>query len=213
MIKQSFKENYKPGILLQIVALSIVLLYFYHTPFQYLLQSLGRWKHQSGILFSGVSTMIFGGLIPFLVIWMRNPNSTKNVPGLVTFYMLFWFWKGMEVDLFYQLQAYLFGDSNQWHVVIKKVVADQLVYCPIWAVPTMMVFYLWKDSDFSFLKMKEKLKEETFYRRCLRILFSNIVVWVPAVSIIYQLPLDLQMPLFNIVLAFWTLILNSISQK
>lgn len=132
---------------------------------------------------------------------------------LLLFYVLFWLWKGMEVDLLYRLQALLYGDSNHWLVVVKKVMTDQFVYCPIWAVPTMTLCYLWKDADFSISAAKARLSETPLIQRLLRVLASNIVVWVPAVSIIYLLPLSLQIPLFNLVLVFWTLILNSVSEK
>lgn len=213
ILKQSFRENYKPGLLLQSAALAIVLLYFFNPHCKLLLQSIGTWKKESGILFSGFSTAIFGGLLPFSIMVLAGRMPSKKWVSLLVFYLLFWFWKGMEVDLMYQFQAYLYGNSNHWTVVLKKVITDQLIYCPIWAVPTMMGFYLWKDADFKFSNMRKKLKEDSFLRRIFRVFASNLVVWVPAVTIIYQLPLDLQLPLFNIVLAFWTLILNSVASK
>jgi hypothetical protein len=38
-------------------------------------------------------------------------------------------------------------------------------------------------------------------------LISNLGVWVPTVCIIYALPSALQLPLFNLVLCFFTLLL------
>ncbi|MBN2342351.1 MAG: hypothetical protein JXX29_23145 [Deltaproteobacteria bacterium] len=213
MLKQSFKENFRPGLLLQSIALAIVLLYYFWPSFQLQLEALGRWKSEGGVLFSAISTALFGGVFPFVVIWFGEKGRLKHPLRLLAFYVLFWLWKGVEVDFMYRAQAWLYGDSNDWMVVLKKVVTDQFVYCPLWAVPTMMVFYLWKDSDFRFSVMKQKFSEDSFIRRILRVLLSNLVVWLPAVTIIYQLPLVLQLPLFNIVLAFWTLILNSVSQK
>lgn len=214
IIKDSFRENLKPGLILQLSGLLIVLLYYFNPWFEAKLAILGEWKTRGGFLYSGTSTALFGGLFPFLLILGKHRGTPwKKTLSLLAFYLLFWFWKGMEVDLFYRLQAWLYGDSNHWLVIIKKTVTDQFIYCPIWAVPTMMLFYLWKDTGFRLAETRKKLKADSFRQRYLRVLFSNMVVWVPAVAIIYQLPLVLQIPLFNLVLAFWTLILNSVSEK
>jgi len=213
IMKEGFRENYKPGLVLQASALAVVLFYFFNPGFHSLLVSLGQWKNRSGILFAGFSTAFFGGLVPFVFMFFTDREKMKRKLPLLLFYLLFWFWKGMEVDLLYRFQAYLFGNSNHWLVVIKKVACDQLIYGPLWAAPTMMIFYLWKDSDFSISAMKNKLNEDSLMRRILRVWASNLVVWIPAVSIIYLLPLDLQIPLFNLVIVFWTLILNSVASK
>ena len=42
-------------------------------------------------------------------------------------------------------------------------------------------------------------------------LVSGWMVWIPAVSMIYILPASLQIPLFNIVLCFWSLVLTLIT--
>jgi len=212
-IKKSFSENIRPGLVLQALALTIVLLYFLYQPFHNLLDQIGQWKAEGNLLISGIITMFFGGLFPFLLLFLTGKINKEKALSLGIFYMLFWLWKGMEVDLLYRFQAFLFGDSNQWQVVLKKVITDQFIYGPLWAAPTMMIFYLWKDSDFNFTRMKEKLQEEDAIRRIIPVLASNMVVWIPAVTIVYMLPLSLQFPLFNLVLVFWTLILNSVAAK
>jgi hypothetical protein len=213
IIAASFRENYKPGLVLQALALAVVLLYFFFPPVRSAFETLGVWKERGGFYFSGFLTAFFGGVLPFLLMVFSGKIPQGKKWQLLLFYSLFWLWKGVEVDLFYRLQAFLYGDSNHWLVVIKKVMTDQFLYCPLWAVPTMTLFYLWKDADFKISGVKTRLKETSFFQRWLRVLASNIVVWIPAVSIIYLLPLSLQIPLFNLVLVFWTLILNSVSGK
>ena len=41
---------------------------------------------------------------------------------------------------------------------------------------------------------------------------SAWIVWVPAVLIIYSLPANLQIPLFNLVLCFFSLVLAFVSR-
>ena len=213
IIAASFRENIKPGLVLQTLALAMLLLYYFAPPVRAGFDTIGRWKQDGGFAFSAVSTSFFGGVVPFLLMLFTGKIAPEKRLRLFLFYSLFWLWKGVEVDLLYRCQAIWYGDSNHWLVVAKKVMTDQFVYCPIWAVPTMMIFYLWKDSDFNLGEVKRKLREVSFFQRWLRILVSNIVVWVPAVCVIYMLPLTLQIPLFNLVLVFWTLILTSVSEK
>ena len=214
IIKASFRENIKPGLVLQAAGLAIVLMYYFFPWFTGKLGIIGQWKAEGGYLYSGVSTALFGGVFPFVLLYVKDRKQVRGrAASLLVFYILFWFWKGMEVDLMYRVQAWLYGDTNHWLVILKKTATDQLVYCPLWAVPTMMLFYLWKDAGFKFEETRARLRRDSFGQRYLRVLFSNLIVWVPAVAIIYQLPLVLQIPLFNLVLAFWTLILNSVSER
>jgi hypothetical protein len=46
-----------------------------------------------------------------------------------------------------------------------------------------------------------------YRRKVLPVLISNLGVWVPTVCIIYALPTALQLPLQNLVLCFFTLLL------
>jgi hypothetical protein len=49
--------------------------------------------------------------------------------------------------------------------------------------------------------------ERWYRRRVLPVMVSNWGVWIPAVSIIYMLPPALQLPLQNLVLCLWALML------
>jgi hypothetical protein len=52
-----------------------------------------------------------------------------------------------------------------------------------------------------------------YRRRVLHVLISNLGVWVPAVCIIFALPTPLQLPLQNIVLCFFSLLLAHVMPK
>jgi hypothetical protein len=45
------------------------------------------------------------------------------------------------------------------------------------------------------------------------VLFSTWIVWLPTVAIVYSLPNVLQLPLSNLVLCFWCLLLSFISRR
>jgi hypothetical protein len=206
------KANLLPGLALQTFALLIVVAYFRLEPVQSSLDRLGAFKEQHGYVFSSLSTALFGGLVPFLFLAF----SGKIPPGrLVThglFYVGFWLWKGVEVDALYRAQAHWFGDAATPAVIATKTGVDQLIYNPLWAAPNQTLFFLWMDSDFSLTKTRTQLTRRSLIDRSFVVLVSTWIVWIPAVIIIYSLPGALQLPLFNLVLCFWCLLLSFVSK-
>lgn len=210
---RGMRWNLVPGLVLQGVALTLLLLYAALPVAGAFLDAVGAYKREYGFVFSACSTAVFGGVIPFLVTLMTGRVDRAQRLRVFLFYTLFWLWKGIEVDAFYRLQAYLFGDAASFSIIAKKAMVDQFVYNPLWAGPTQVWFYLWKDSDFSLSRLKRELIRESFLRRTTIVLVSSWVVWIPTVAIVYALPSALQIPLFNLVVCFWSLLLTSVSQR
>lgn len=212
-VRRGVRANLAPGLVLQAFALAMVLGYYTAPPLRAAFDTVGAWKEQGGYLFSALSTALFGGLIPFSVLWFSGLVEARRVGTTLLFYVGFWLWKGVEVDAFYRSQAVLFGDGISLDVLIPKVLFDQFVYNPLWAAPTQTLCFLWMDSDFRWVNVKEKLRQRALVPRILIILASTWVVWIPAVAIIYSLPGALQIPLFNLVLCFWSLLLSFLSRQ
>jgi len=114
------------------------------------------------------------------------------------FYLLFWAYRGVEVDLFYRLQAFVFGDRAALAVVLPKVLVDQLVYSVFIAAPGQALFFLWKERGFSFRAIRPDLNLSYLTTAVATVAFSSWMVWIPAVSIIYCLPSPLQIPLYKL---------------
>jgi len=216
---KSAKQNALPGLFLWCLALGIVLLWLFVPEVKKVLEALGRIKESSGLLYSALATALFGGFIPFL--WttfaFKGPQSAQRSAGdllkRAAFFLLFWAWKGIEVDLFYQLQALLFGTEAKASVIIPKVVMDQFVYNPLWAGPSQIVAYYFLDNQFSFKALKDRSLWRSMPQRMLSVLLSTWAIWIPMVSIIYSMPANLQIPLFNLVLCFWSLLLASLTRE
>jgi hypothetical protein len=73
--------------------------------------------------------------------------------------------------------------------------------------------FLWKDKGFRARALLPYLSPSTFIPALATVVFSNWMVWMPGVSIIYCLPLPLQIPLSNLVLCFWVLLLSFVSKS
>jgi hypothetical protein len=212
-ILRGLRRNLVPGLLLQFLALALVVTYFGSDKARAWFDTIGALKYRLGYLFSALSTLVFGGIIPFFVLLATGRADRTILGRTLVFYILFWTWKGIEVDGFYRLQAIAFGNSTKVAVIAKKIVVDQLLYNPLWAGPTQVWFFLWKECRFSRRAMRPCFAEQSLWRRVVIVVVSSWIVWVPTVAIIYALPSSLQVPLFNIIICFWSLLLSSLSKR
>jgi hypothetical protein len=204
------RANLLPGLVLQGVALALVLAYFHHAPTRAALTHLSAWRIEYGLGFAMLTTGLCGGLLPLLYLRFASAQPPALAPGLIL--TAFWSYKGLEIDLWYRVLAAWVGEGNSFGVVAAKTVLDQFVYCPLFAVPLTTVVYAWCQRGFNARAVWADMRAPRWYvRRVLPVLLSNLGVWLPAVCIIYTLPTPLQLPLQNVVLCFFTLLLAHLS--
>lgn len=206
------RANLRPALGLQAFALALLLAYYGTAVGRVWLDGIGALKASYGFLYSALATCLFGGVVPFLVLRVSGQVAPARRGGQLAFYVLFWAWKGIEVDAFYRLQALVFGSDNDFRTIALKVLVDQLLYAPIVSAPVQVVCFLWKDCGFSIAATRAALLRESLWHRTAIVIFSTWAVWIPAVTIIYALPSALQIPLFNLVLCFWCLLMSFLSR-
>jgi len=213
-ITLALKQNIVPGLVLQLFALSLVLVYFFVPSSQPIYAWFGVLKHLYGYGYSFFATALFGGLIPFLYLYATDRlDKNRNYSGLLVFYFIFWGLKGIEVDFFYQLQGGWFGYENNLQTIALKAAVDQFLYSAFWAAPSITIVYLWVECGYDFRKWMNSMDRRFFCVKIPMIILSNWMVWIPSVSIVYSMPQDLQIPLFNLVLCFWVLLLAVLNKK
>ena len=205
------RKNFWPGLLLQGVALALVLLYYFHAPAREALSRIPALKQQMGIGFPVLATAVTGGLIPFVFLAVRREIPAGRHGTHLLFMLGFWAVNGLIIDFLYRAQAAAFGDQVDFSTVLKKTLVDQFLFCPLWSAPFAAVAMRWKDCGFSFPALRAGLTPRGFALDTIAVLLGIWSVWIPAVAIIYSLPLALQFPLFNIVLCFWSLLLAALS--
>jgi hypothetical protein len=209
---RSARANAVPGFVLQCFALTMVLGYYFHAPTREALVRLTQLRADMGMSFAIISTGLFGGLIPLLYLKAvpktRAHYSWSRGAGLTAF----WSYKGFEVALWYTFLAWWLGEGSAVRTIAAKSLLDQFVYCPLWAIPITALIYHYCENHFNVRKTVADLRAPRWYaRRVLPMLFANLGVWLPLVCIIYALPTPLQLPLQNIVLCFFTLMLAHFS--
>ncbi|QDS97164.1 Mpv17/PMP22 family protein [Adhaeretor mobilis] len=217
--RQAYIQNQLPILILWLFTIALVLGYFFLPSVQLGLEYVGRLKSDWGWKFSAVSTALFGGTIPVLAPWitgwLQRLHLRPCLPKLsyVVSSTLFWAFKGVEIDFLYRLQAALLGTELNCRTVIVKTAIDQLLYVPAFGLLNVVLFYLWRDADYSFDKLQKLLGPKWYRTRILPVLISNWAIWIPAVALIYCLPTSLQLPIQNLVLCFWATILVFFTSK
>jgi hypothetical protein len=193
------KRNALPGLALWSLALLLILANQLVPAARAAFESVAGWK-------------VRYGFVPFLFLLVTGRIRRGRGAPELAFYLLFWAYKGIEVDLLYRLQSRLFGDQGTFGIVVRKVLVDQFIYNPLWAAPTAALVFMWKEDSFSFRALRSRLGMEFLTFSVPVTLLSTWVVWLPSVAIIYCLPSPLQIPLFDVVLCFWVLVLSFISK-
>jgi hypothetical protein len=210
----ALKQNLIPGLILQLFAASIFIIYFFVPASKPVFSWFGLLKQEYGFAYSFIATAIFGGLIPFLYLWLsKSLAPNRSTLGVLVFYIVFWGLKGMEVDFFYRLQAGWFGMENDIKTIATKMAVDQFFYSALWAAPGITIVYLWMESNWSIAECKRAMDRKFFCVKIPTVILSNWLVWTPAVCFVYAMPDELQIPLFNLVLCFWVLLLAVLNKK
>lgn len=213
MFRLAFRENLAAGIAIQLFAVILVGSYYLVPPVGMFWNRVALMKQDCGLLAAVVSTSFFGGLVPFCYLCLTGRIGRGDSFRNFVFFLLFWGYRGGEVELFYRFQAWMFGDSPTVATVIKKMVFDQFVYNPFWATWVIAVGFLWQHHRFDFRATFKALNRDFLVIYLPGMMFSTWVVWIPAVSIIYCLPQALQVPLFNLVLCFFVLLAASLKKR
>ncbi len=196
-----------PGLILQGFAIALVLAYYFVPAAQGVFAQVGAWQRQGGYAFSAGVTAGCGGLLPFLFLRFHPATRRQHPWAHLPFFLLYWAWKGAEVDLVYRTLGTLYGNGHGLATVAAKVVTDQFGYNPFYSAPVSALCFAWKDAGFRWAPVAADVRTGRWYpRRVVPVLLSLWCVWIPVVACVYSLPAPLQMPLFNVVLCFWSML-------
>jgi hypothetical protein len=208
-----FRRNRIPALVLQSFAALLLCLYFLVPAARPVFQAIADFRTRVGLPFVAVSSALFGGLIPALVLLHRGRIPRGQRVKQLAFFVLYWAFQGMVVDRLYTLQGHWFGHGTDVMTLLKKVLVDQLPFNLLWGTPTAIFFYGWKDAGFSLQRLLPQLRPPGVWFRFAAIQISSWTVWIPAVTMLYCLPPALQMPMNNLILCFFTLLLNFVSRE
>ena len=204
----AFRKNRTPAVLLWLFGTVLVLGYYQVPAIREQLDAVGQVKQQWGWRFSALSTAMFGGILPLTINRLGGPSNEtpRSILDLITV-AVFWAYKGVEVDCLYHFQGWMLGTEAEPMTIAIKTAIDQFLYVPALGLTNVILFYGWRDRQYALGNLWVGLDAAWYRHRVLPILIPNWVVWIPAVALVYCLPLALQLPVENLVLCFWVLIL------
>lgn len=204
-----------PGLLVQAFMIGTVVAYFYAPSTRGIFDTLAEWKSRWGYAYSSVTAIIAGAIVPEMLrilIFQKGRATRKNLGNLL-FAAAFWGYSGIQVDFFYRMQAVWFGSGAEFGTVLKKVLVDQFVYCPVLAAPMSVILYDWRTAGFRIAGLPSFFTREFYLRSILPTLFANWGVWIPIVAALYALPSLLQIPLFSLALSLWVILFTWMSEQ
>ncbi len=172
-----------------------------------------RWQVEWGAFAAFATQAVFCGVIPAIfVITVRSIRPSR--PLVKMFAQAVWCgaW-GVVYLWFYSVQAKIFGEGADLHILCCKMLVDQFVWTPFVVMPLSSLFFLWLGCDFSFRKAGSRCREGFVGKVVLPNLVSNWCVWMPALIAVYAFPVALQVQVLGVVASFWALMCLQIGKR
>ena len=208
IIAAAFRQNRRAGLLLNLFVAGLVASYYWVPSISGIWQAIGEFKTRWAVPFAFFSTAFVAAVLPFLIESLQGKPQRPGKHRRLMWLILFWGYRGIEIDLFYRLQGMLFGHGNDFRTLAVKVAVDQFVYTPFWALPTYVIALRLVDYGGFTPQMKASLDRAFLTRTLPAILFTNWMIWIPAVTLVYSLPAALQFPLFSVIMCFFILVVT-----
>ncbi|RYG75032.1 hypothetical protein EON80_01970 [bacterium] len=212
-IRRAFAANLVPAVALWSFAGLLLLLYSFNPPTREMLNGLAELKNKLGFGFSMPAQAIAAGLIPFFFQRFQKGDHNKTQLRHVPYLMACFAVMGAVTDLFYMLQAKMFGNGVDGVTIISKILVDMLIYCPVWSMPGAVLIFAFKEVGFSVPALLQRVGKDWYLQTVVPVWMAGLMVWTPTVAVIYSLPLPLQFPIQAIVTVLWGLILVILTSK
>ncbi|NBR63181.1 MAG: hypothetical protein EBS49_00345 [Verrucomicrobia bacterium] len=214
----SLREAARPGLLavrnyyrvflfFQAIAIGLYFAYYHLPCIRNAVDIFAAWKASGGLLLSALLTAVAGTVLPESVRTIVGPDRSWSRDRFrkLGWNFLFFAFNGLLVDLFYVLQAFLFGVGNSWSVVLPKMALDFFGFIPWVALPMSVSYFLWLELGWSPLRIGRAWNWPLYRDRVVPLLIPDFVYWGPILIFLYGLPLTLQVPFFLLAFSGWSL--------
>ncbi len=173
-----------------------------------------EWQHAGGLFRTALVAGFAGGILSELsLVYVRDGGHwTRTHLENMAFRFIVFFISGAVVVQFYAYQAIWFGDGPSWRVVLPKLLVDQFVFSVFWSTPYQSITFRWQALQYSGSRLWQELDGQFVIERMLPVLVTNWMFWIPGVTLVYSMPLMLQMPLNIFATAIWSLLLAGLSK-
>lgn len=209
------RQNLVPMLILEGAMGVLVAIYYLWPAGKAVLDAYAIWQHSGGVIAAALATGVAGGVISELsLVYFQDRGrwNMSHVENLIFKFLVFVL-NGAVVYEFYLMQAFWFGDGNAWSVLIRKICVDQFGFTVIWSLPYLTFTTRWQALGYSGKRLWDELNWDFVTERMLPVLVTNWLFWIPGVSLVYSMPLNLQTPLFIFATAIWGILLVAVSRQ
>jgi len=210
-ILSTLRQNRIACLVLNLMVIGLVASYYLSPESRVVWEVIGGWKVRWSFGFSLISTILAAVFLPTLAQRAMGVAASADEAKRLAWSCIFWGYRGMEIDLFYRLQGHLFGQGHDARTLLAKLVVDQFLYSAFWAIPLYLLFVRWIDLG-QWRVVRKSLDRRFWTHTYPSVLFTNWLVWIPAVTLVYSLPAPLQFPLFSIILTFYVLLITVLAR-
>lgn len=204
----AIREHWQPFLLIQLGAAALVFAYHFVLKLQQAVHIIGELKVAGGIPFAFAAGALAGGFIPevaklitgrlrkFSRSWLAQTSFNAFAYGIV----------GVQVEQFYRLQSWLFGDGNDVLTLTIKTIVDMGLFSTLISIPTAVVLYEWRKLDFDGKRLLRSISSNFYRTKVAPALLMCWAFWIPILFCVYSLPADLQFPFSILAEAAWSIL-------
>jgi hypothetical protein len=211
---RAVRRFWRSFLLIQSCALMLVLCYFNNASVRAFCGQLSQWQRAGGLLLSALIAAFAGGIVPELAKAIVPPKTKSGErinahlsPGDLAFAFVAFAGNGVITDLQYRVFGYFLGNDGHFLTAVKKMLVDQFFTTPIYGIVYWAVVYRWKAHHFRVVPLLRELGPRWYLRQVGPLLIPCWCFWIPMVLMIYSMPPALQISLFCLALAAWSLLM------
>jgi hypothetical protein len=202
------KRNWAPFLAIQLAMFGLVASYYNLEAVRNIAEVVAQWKVAGGLLFSFIVGAFAGGLIPecakLLTGRLRSLNAKWAKDSM--FNALVYGVVGAQVDLFYRLQSFMWGDSTAIPMLLWKTFIDMAFFSTLVSMPTAVLLFEWRKAGFKISQTIRQPFGEFYLQKVVPTVLPAWAFWTPVLLGVYAMPLNLQLPLSMLAEAAWSIV-------
>lgn len=201
-------SHWKPFLFIQVVAVGCVLAYYKSQSFREASDVLQGWKVSGGLLFAFIAGAVAGGFVPEAA---RIATGTVEGQGWDRWRKVFWTafvfgLVGVYVDVFYRIQAMLFGTGIDAATLAYKTAFDMFCFAPLFCIPFEVASLQWPQKGYRVVEFIRGFSWSTYRENVLPALIPCWAFWIPVLVCVYAMPMNLQFVFAILAEAAWSII-------
>lgn len=211
-IRKSAWQNRYPTLLAVLVG-GLILGLYYGVPSTWpVFEKVAELERSAGVVFSAIASLVCGGLTPMFVQVLASRALPKPFFAHLLFVVVFWVFLGVYVKGQFALLAVMFGEDAGFATVLQKLAMDQFVISPFINYVWITACFRFRDHSFSCAEFKASYRDRrsVLLQMC-GMNVANWATWLPANAVIFSLPSALQMPVWAVIMFFYSGLLTLLS--